>query len=484
MRSDTRTLLKGIVTPYVVATAALSCAVLVLACGREPRRPRKTHIIDRLPSSVTEIAIADDATSYAYVEGKPGIASVVHDGVRGPTFTGAGAPIFSPVTRRLFYWAGSGKDKGYLVADGNRLGGDLARAGAIVFSKDGAHWATAAGTRDRIDGDTRAPEAVVVFANDRELGRYPDASLPTLSADGQHIAYLASGAGATKLIVDGVERQTYAAPTAACAQRSKPRPRRLNPNYWPQFQVRYLFDGSLLIMTQDGDGWGIYRDATRLASYEASIEMLRPSLPEGCQTATAVAAWSLTAAERAPVAAWWERLAGNEERWRMVVDGKPIDDITCAKAWQRQPAEFSADGRHVAYACAVTEPEQRVFLVADGRRYGPYWDMWAYTWADDGAHIAYGAAEGLSGRVWRYYVDGQPRGEAASEVWRPRLAATGRFLWESRPDEGMRGSIGIDHRPIATFDDVIWGPDSLRPRTVTWVIRRGNRITRLDVPID
>jgi hypothetical protein len=176
-------------------------------------------------------------------------------------------------------------------------------------------------------------------------------------------------------------------------------------------------------------------------------------------------------------------MAGSEERWRMVVDGKPIDDVVCARAWPYQPAELTRDGKHIAYGCSVTYPEERVFLLADGRRYGPYWDMWAYSWADDGSHVAYGAAEEPIPRSWRYFVDGEPRTDRVTYVWRPLVEPTGRLVWQSRGEEGERAKLGIDRRAISAFDDVVWGPRFLEPGTVTWVIRRGRRLVRLDVPL-
>jgi hypothetical protein len=70
-----------------------------------------------------------------------------------------------------------------------------------------------------------------------------------------------------------------------------------------------------------------------------------------------------------------------------------------------------------------------------------------------------------------------------TNVWRPLLGpGTGRLVWQRRGEEDERGVLGIDQRPIASFDDVVWGPRVLRPGMVTWVIRRGQRLIRLDVP--
>ena len=453
----------------------MCAAVLAVACAREPAGPRKTQLA-RLPVGTDEVAIADDGATYAYVEKDADRARIVRNGVRGPDFPEFGPVTFSPITRKLFYWAGSSTaGPGYLVADGTRIG-DFGKDGTIVFSADGTRWATVAGMRE--NGTTPGP--VVVLADGVALGRHPDASVPAISPDGRHIAYLVSAGGRTKLVVDGAERATYPPASKECAPRRKREPR--GASYWPQFQVNYLSDGTLAVMTEDADGWGVYRDGTRIASYPASMIQLRPYLYSSCSTARAIAAWSFTAAGNA--IAWWERLEGADDRWRLVVDGKPVDDVVCSSAWLMQPPELSRDGRHVVYACTVEKPIARVFVVADGRRYGPYREVWAYSWSDDGAHVGYGATgDEESDRPWRYYVDGEPRSEPFVAVWRPRVeAGTGRIAWIARLAEGERGVIGVERRRIASFDAVLWGPTFLRPGTVTWVIRRGRWLTRIDAP--
>src|SRR5256885_704495 len=90
------------------------------ARNRAPWAPRP---LARLPKPVpSEIVVSDDAGRYAYVEGPAGEMRVVHDGVQDDRYLGAGWLAFSPVTRRLFYWAQSKPDRGFLVADGTKIG--------------------------------------------------------------------------------------------------------------------------------------------------------------------------------------------------------------------------------------------------------------------------------------------------------------------------------------------------------------------------
>jgi WD40-like Beta Propeller Repeat len=457
------------------------CLVAAIACSRGRSVPRKTPLT-RFRGAPPRVAVSDDGVSWAYIEIVGAEQRVVHDGITDELHPGCGSIVFSPVTRKLFYWAGS-STAGQLVAEGTKVG-HFAKEGTIVFTRDGRRWATAAGGADEIEGGAIRPGQAVVVADGKEIGRHPDASVPTFSPDGRHLAYLAAAEGGTKLIVDGADRTAYRRPPAPCAAAMDPGSRR-PPNFWPQFQTAYLSDGTLLVMTQDEDGWGIYREGSRIASYGMSLLQKTLDPRPDCPGLAGVAAWSLVTAEQAPVAAWWERLPGEKDAWRVVVNAKPADDVVCARPWLTQPPEFSPDGRHVAYACEVAEPEDRVFMVADGRRYGPYRAMWAYVWSDDGSHVAYGASVDESGeRPWRYYVDGEPRTDGFADVWRPRLEPqTGRLVWEGKLDESdPRGVLGIEGRRLASFDEVLSGPTLSTRGLVTWVIRRGQRLVRLNLP--
>jgi hypothetical protein len=70
----------------IVATV---CAALVAAaCARPARAPRKTHLA-RLPAGTEEVAIADDAATYAYVEKDGDHARVVRNGIADRTTPGS-----------------------------------------------------------------------------------------------------------------------------------------------------------------------------------------------------------------------------------------------------------------------------------------------------------------------------------------------------------------------------------------------------------
>ena len=132
----------GPVTGVATISRRFAITVLVLslclpaACARGGRNAKKVHLA-RLPAQYQTITISEDARSYAYVEAvRDGEGLVVHDGKRDATFPAMLGLAFAPRTGKLFYWAGSDTE-GWLVADGTRLGGDLAHEGKIVFSPDG-----------------------------------------------------------------------------------------------------------------------------------------------------------------------------------------------------------------------------------------------------------------------------------------------------------------------------------------------------------
>jgi hypothetical protein len=221
------------------------------------------------------------------------------------------------------------------------------------------------------------------------------------------------------------------------------------------------------------------RDGERLASYPASVigaQGVQVLGGEECRIAAAIVPTSFARASKAPVAAWWERLAGTEERWRAVRDGRPVDEHVCTRFWATHPPELSPDGRRVAYACAVGSD---VFLIADGVRHGPYADVWGIAWSEDGRHFLYGASDGGPERAWAIYVDGVNRLPRRELVWRPRFGTV--LAWQAQRERSELAMLGIERRPLVRFDDVLWGPTFTSRRRVAWVIRRGRRLTRIEV---
>ena len=143
---------------------------------------------------------------------------------------------------------------------------------------------------------------------------------------------------------------------------------------------------------------------------------------------------------------------------------------------------LSADGQHVAYPCRTNPPgaADEVFMIADGRRYGPYSHVWGVAWSADGQHIAYAASDGSPRRAWSIYVDGKPAPLKYEQLWRPRFDSTGtRIAWEAQ--NSKRGVLCLNGNSVYSFDEVLWGPEFSPSANLSWVVRRGQRLTRVDV---
>jgi hypothetical protein len=197
-------------------------------------------------------------------------------------------------------------------------------------------------------------------------------------------------------------------------------------------------------------------------------------------------AGSLAIAEDAAVAAWWERPAGGVERWRVVRNGKPVDDVTCGGYWPSHPPVLSPDGEHVLYVCPeMTGPsEGGVRVVHDGGFLGTYDDVWGPELSADGEHVAYGAARGGGDQPWRLYRDGEAVSGPQWSVWRPRFTPDSETLaWEMQSERAVRGRTGVERIRLASFDDILRGPE-FRDDVVWWVIRRGKRVVRVEYSLD
>ncbi len=449
-----------------------------LGCRSDVPRVHKRHLAvldaDALRGT---LAVADDGETVAFAERTPDGQRVVRNGAPGAPYPETSAPQFSPAARRLFYWARDPIRPGLLlIVEGVEVATEFARPGALVFSADGRHWAV---TGPVGSGPARR---IAVLADGRELGRSADASLVTFSPDGAHVAHLArSDDNTVALVVDGAVRRTFTSPAGGSGALLA-----LTPTDAVQSVVRYLSDGSLLVLARDHDAWVLLRDDARLGTFGDSRVThgnIRVTHDDSTATLTTIAADALAVADDAPVVAWWERPAGPDERWRVVRDGALVDGITCASPGDSQPPLLSPDGRHIAYACI----EQSIFgqdarVVVDGSRHGPYRQVWGLRFGDDGVRAAWGGADTAPHLRWTYYVNGRPYRLRFDEVWRPRLDAGGRHLaWQGR--RGPRPQLGLDDGVLAAFDDVLWGPKFTAAGTAAWVIRRGRKVTRLDVTL-
>jgi hypothetical protein len=159
--------------------------------------------------------------------------------------------------------------------------------------------------------------------------------------------------------------------------------------------------------------------------------------------------------------------------------------MECFSSWPTQPPVLTDDGAHVAYVCPQpVEPEVplgRRWVMLDGRRFGPFIESWTLGISPDGTQVAHGGAQSLPIMDWRIFVNGVPRTRPEVLVWRPRFSPDGTHVfWAGGPERGRR-RISIDHRAVTRFDDVMYGPEFPAPHTAVWVIRRGRKISRIEL---
>ncbi|MCC6764609.1 MAG: hypothetical protein IT293_08095 [Deltaproteobacteria bacterium] len=473
-------------TPRRLRLALATLSLCAAGClTREPAFEKTT--LTRLPATYKDgsILVADDGRTFAFVDQTPAGERVVTRDGAGEPHTRCPRVAFAPRTHRLFYWTvdeAEGTQRVGIVADGRAIPTEAVAAGAFAFADDGGHWGAigVSGTTSGEVGD------FTLFLDGRDAGRWRDVGLPAFRPDGR-VAWLGADAEGVRLFVDGRPVRTFEPPTAPCARAAMERATR--PDLPARHTLRWLAGGALLLLTRDRDGWSVYRDETRLAAYDINRAEL---VDEACRFGTVIAPGSLRAAEDAATIVWWERAAGDSEHarlWRIAKDGGPLDDLTCSEPWSRQAPEISADGMHTAYACRLRDEANLTtsFVVHDGKRYGPYQEIWGVALSRDGTHVTYGATLGgaPTPRPWAIYVDGTVRAAAFSATWRPRVSDDGATVaWQAQRVEGGRGTLGIGAHRVGTFDEVLWGPEfetaNGRPR-IAWVIRRGRALTRVSV---
>jgi hypothetical protein len=168
-----------------------------------------------------------------------------------------------------------------------------------------------------------------------------------------------------------------------------------------------------------------------------------------------------------------------------VRNGVAAGDETCDQYWKAQPVVLSNDGRHTAYYCFRLVPGTtgEGDVIVDGRHYGPFRGAFGLVFSDDGSRFAYGGWNGERQRGWTLYRDEQPVAGPFDNIWRPRFSSTGAHLaWEVQRDRS--NLLGVDGRVLASFDDVLWGPEFMDAGYVSWVIRRGRNVRRLSARLE
>lgn len=384
----------------------------------------------------------------------------------------------------LFYWASSGSEadpRWRLRQGATELAAAAQQPGPLAFAATRPRWAAVA--------SVGASESAL-WADGELINRYPDMTRPVFSRDGAHYAYLGdAGVGMVGLFVDGKRQHLFEPPDVPFTPvRRGPEP---GAGMDGQYRIAYLSDGSLLSLTTDFEGWSVYRDQRRLASYngnesgDTAAATPDAAPDDSLRGAAAILGSSLTSASDAPVVAWWARDAGTVTRWRVLRDALP-DSQTCKQPARNLPPALSADGTHIAYACflsAAGQPDQ-VIVVHDQRRYGPYAGVEGVTISPDGRRVAFAVRDEAQG--WNYVVDGRRHPTRFSAVFPPRFSADGsRVAWvgaRARADGTARFVLLLDGSGYASSDRYLAAPrfeaDSGR---LLWAVQRGRRVSRVAI---
>jgi len=252
------------------------------------------------------------------------------------------------------------------------------------------------------------------------------------------------------------------------------------------FKVKYLSDGSLLVLTQDKSGWTVYRGEKTLGSYLHNVwggGSLRIMTFSEQKEAAGILAFSLTAARDVPIAAWWERIAGKDDKWRVVKDGQPADNVLSTSFWDAQQPALSGDGMHVAYPAYVKPQaggEDAIFVITDGNRLGPYKHVWGVKLASKGERLVYAGSDGAKDRAWTFYSDGKPLGSKYDAVWAPEICPDGSHVVWLGTREG-RVYFALDGSEVASGEKKLWGPSLDRSGNLWAVLGDSVRAERVDV---
>jgi hypothetical protein len=477
----------------MTASLAIGVAVLCLfwfhtaSHGAELRVEKQEILL--LPENYLDgsFEVSEDGTAWAYITKADGGQRIVTAGQEGKVFSKCSSPSFSPVTNRLFYWAmdeSLGRQQIVLVEDAGTVPTDLAAEGVLSFSPDGKRWAAVGGMHQTSEGNSIKLGKVVVLCDGQVLGKYVDATYPSFSPDSKHIAYLALEGGHFDLIVDGKVERTYQEPQVKTS--FSVRAFSIGPNMPILFKGRYLNNDSLLVLTQDKSGWIVYRGATPLGAYLQNVwggGPLRVMTFSEQKEEASILAYSLTCAQDAPVAVWWERLAGKDERWRVVRDGQPVDGIVATSFWDLEQPAISADGNHVAYPAylkAEGGSEEAIFVIMDGKKVGPYKNAWGLTLSAKGERFVYAGSDGSEHRPWTFYSDGTPLGLKYDGVWLPEICSNGsHVIWVGRRDKKVY--LALDGSEIDSSETRLGGPGLDSSGNFWVVLGDGRRAVKIAV---
>ena len=425
-------------------------------------------VVATIPGNIVEgtVTISHDGEAYAFVIKTQEGERIVLNGKQQIPFSRISKPIFSPISNKLFYWAldnSYGKQEIVLIADGKKFSSDMVTEGSLYFSKDGKRWAAITGTSD---GN------VVVIIDGKKIEKYNDISMPTFSYDNKHIAFLVPKG----LVIDGRKVKVFKKPEVDVSGEARVY---VYGNMMVYYHINYLSDGSLIFLTKDKQGWTIYKNNICLASYRHQVIQVGRLFINvaGFEDASSIFT-PINIADAAPYAIWWEKPEGNNTQWRVVRNGLPVDKIRCSKLWSESYPILSSDGKRWAYAAYISSKDkEELFVIVDGKKYGPYANVWGITFSKNGKRFAYAASDGSK---WSYYIDGKKLKGKFDSVWPPQLSNNGRrFAWKAeRADKVI---LIVDGNEVYVGKKPLKGPVFDKLQHVHWYTIEDNSLVHYTV---
>lgn len=407
-------------------------------------------------------------------------------------------PLMSPDGSTVTYFASEKVEEApsvRLIVDEQASPVEVGGEGPVAFAEHGKAWAAIAPARARrpaADGPTpnaAPPRRMVAFSSAGALGEYHDTTAPVVSADGAHVAFVASDSGGNqRLIVDGKVARDFGSPTVEFIPVVKQN--RPGPNLEPEAMVRFLSDGSLAGIALGENGWTVFHGDETWASYpgirlpeSTGFEVTGSPLLDR----PAVMGGSLVAAAKAPVACWWQRRDGGIEQWQVVCNGKPVDEQLCNAPSPGQPIVVTPDGKSVMYVCEIVpEPgpdgkvdPKNLWVVANGRKFGPHRFVWGLDLSADGKHHAFAAADGIEDD-WFYQFDDRRFTGPWQHTFPPTISPDGKSIaWAASPyADGKRVDL-VRNGVLATRGDIVMAPPRWTGDSIEFAVKRGRSVRRV-----
>ena len=433
----------------------------------------------RQPYVETSFTLSEDGNHFAYICGSQGQQQMIADNIAGEKVVFCSTPQFSPKSNQLHYV--SIEQGGYSTYKVNLVIGDkkvpadfIPGSGSILFSNDGLHY-SAIGAKGGEGNNKMVPSGMIVIIDDKVIGTYKDATQPIFTSDGKKNAFFTLNTDETmSLIVNSIVQQTFKKPTSPCSFIYG----------WMDSMVKLLFisDNQLSYFVRDDQGWSIYKDEQRIASYGTVIwggfgGNVMYLIYEGHEKDAAIMENSLVIDKNGEVVAWWSRGNKSLNEWRVFVNGVPIDDHVWISDDQGLPPKLSADGREIAYVAThkINSDSEECYVIHGDKKYGPYNRVWALEISDDGKSVAYTAKSKGDPKIWNGYVNGTKLGEDFESLYNTLFFSNNNKVAWTAAGEGKAFAV-IDGVPCSIADAVLYGPTLGISSMPSWILRRGNDI--------